>query len=99
MIYTFNGDCPGVTGPAGTWPGAPLRDESEPLSSGLALRVSRELPSAPRAMKSRRLGKTGLTVSEICLGTMTFGSIADETTSRAILDKAFEGGVDFFDTA
>ena len=44
-------------------------------------------------MKHRRLGKTGLTVSEICLGTMTFGSMADEETSRAILDKAFEAGV------
>jgi hypothetical protein len=50
-------------------------------------------------MKQRRLGKTGLTVSEICLGTMTFGSMADEETSRAILDKAFEAGVDFYDTA
>ena len=34
-------------------------------------------------MKQRRLGKTGLTVSEICLGTMTFGSMADEPTSLA----------------
>lgn len=50
-------------------------------------------------MKSRRLGKTGLTVSEICLGTMTFGSMADEAASRAILDKAFDAGVDFYDTA
>jgi aryl-alcohol dehydrogenase-like predicted oxidoreductase len=50
-------------------------------------------------MKQRRLGKTGLMVSEVCLGTMTFGSMADESTSRAILDKAFEDGVDFYDTA
>jgi aryl-alcohol dehydrogenase-like predicted oxidoreductase len=50
-------------------------------------------------MKHRRLGKTGLTVSEVCLGTMTFGSMADEDTSRAILDKAFDGGVDFLDVA
>lgn len=50
-------------------------------------------------MKHRRLGKTGLTVSEVCLGTMTFGSMADEPTSRAILDKAYDGGVDFVDVA
>jgi aryl-alcohol dehydrogenase-like predicted oxidoreductase len=50
-------------------------------------------------MKYRRLGKTGLTVSEICLGTMTFGSMADEPTSLAILEKAYAAGVDFFDVA
>ena len=50
-------------------------------------------------MKHRRLGKTGLTVSEICLGTMTFGSMADEAASRAIMEKAYDGGVDFFDVA
>ena len=50
-------------------------------------------------MKHRRLGKTGLTVSEVCLGTMTFGSAADEETSRGILDEAFNAGVDFLDIA
>jgi aryl-alcohol dehydrogenase-like predicted oxidoreductase len=50
-------------------------------------------------MKQRRLGTTGLTVSEICLGTMTFGSQADEATSRRILDKSFDAGVDFLDVA
>jgi aryl-alcohol dehydrogenase-like predicted oxidoreductase len=50
-------------------------------------------------MKQRRLGTTGLTVSEICLGTMTFGSFADEATSLAILDRSFAAGVDFLDVA
>ena len=50
-------------------------------------------------MKIKRLGRTGLRVSEICLGTMTFGNQCDEPTSRAIMDKAFESGVTFFDTA
>lgn len=50
-------------------------------------------------MKRRRLGKTGLVVSEICLGTMTFGNQADESTSMAILDRANEAGVDFLDVA
>ena len=45
-------------------------------------------------MRSRRLGQSGLVVSEICLGTMTFGSMADERTSHAILDRAFDAGID-----
>ena len=50
-------------------------------------------------MKIRRLGRTGLKVSELCLGTMTFGNQCDEPTSRAIMDRAFEAGVFFIDTA
>jgi len=50
-------------------------------------------------MKQRRLGKSGLVVSELCLGTMTFGNQADEATSRRILDRAFDAGVDFYDIA
>lgn len=50
-------------------------------------------------MKIRRLGRTGLKVSEICLGTMTFGHQCDEKTSFAIMSKAAEKGVTFLDTA
>jgi aryl-alcohol dehydrogenase-like predicted oxidoreductase len=50
-------------------------------------------------VKQRRLGRTGLTVSEVCLGTMTFGSTVDEKTSHAIMDRAFDAGVDFLDVA
>src|SRR5436305_9462257 len=50
-------------------------------------------------MKTRRLGRTGLKVSEICLGTMTFGHQCDERTSFAIMDKAAERGVNFLDAA
>src|SRR5437660_11108748 len=50
-------------------------------------------------MKIRRMGRTGLKVSEICLGTMTFGHQCDERTSFAILDRAAERGVTFLDTA
>ncbi|WP_437625968.1 aldo/keto reductase [Sorangium sp. So ce1151] len=46
-----------------------------------------------------RLGRTGLTVSRLCLGTMTFGFQTDEETSRAILDRAAAAGVNFLDTA
>jgi len=50
-------------------------------------------------MRQNRLGKTGLVVSEIGMGTMTFGTMADEATSIAILDKAFDSGVTLLDTA
>ncbi|HUI66558.1 MAG TPA: aldo/keto reductase [Bacteroidota bacterium] len=50
-------------------------------------------------MKMNRMGRTGLRVSEICLGTMTFGRQCDEKTSAAILDKAHEAGVNFIDSA
>ena len=50
-------------------------------------------------MQHVRLGRTGLQVSRICLGTMTFGLQCDEETSIAIMDRAAEGGVTFFDTA
>lgn len=46
-------------------------------------------------MNYRYLGDTGLRVSEICLGTMTFGNEADESTSRAIMDRAIETGINF----
>jgi aryl-alcohol dehydrogenase (NADP+) len=46
-----------------------------------------------------RLGKTGLKVSRLCLGTMTFGLQCDEAASFAIMDRAAEGGISFFDTA
>src|SRR5262249_12338209 len=50
-------------------------------------------------MNTRRLGRTGLKVSEICLGTMTFGHQCDERTSAAILDRAAERGVWSLDPA
>lgn len=50
-------------------------------------------------MEYRRLGAAGLKVSEICLGTMTFGNGADEAESRRMVDAAFTAGVNFFDTA
>jgi len=60
-------------------------------------------------MKYRTLGNTGMSVSTLCLGTMTFGEAdessfmhkvgCDEATSHAILDRARDGGVNFIDTA
>ncbi|TGK07455.1 aldo/keto reductase [Leptospira semungkisensis] len=50
-------------------------------------------------MKKRRIGKTALSVSEICMGTMTFGSTCDEKEAHKILDRAYDADIDFFDTA
>jgi 1-deoxyxylulose-5-phosphate synthase len=50
-------------------------------------------------MRHVRLGRTGLQVSRICLGTMTFGLQCDEPTAVAILDRAAAGGISFLDTA
>lgn len=50
-------------------------------------------------MEYRRMGRTGLKVSEICLGTMTFGHSTDEAEAQKIVDLAFDAGVNFFDTA
>jgi aryl-alcohol dehydrogenase-like predicted oxidoreductase len=50
-------------------------------------------------MNYKNLGRTGLQVSELCLGTMQFGWTADESTSYQILTAAFERGINFIDTA
>jgi aryl-alcohol dehydrogenase-like predicted oxidoreductase len=50
-------------------------------------------------MNFTRLGRTGLRVSRLCLGTMNFGPETDEATSFQIMDKAHEVGVNFFDSA
>jgi aryl-alcohol dehydrogenase-like predicted oxidoreductase len=50
-------------------------------------------------MKIKPMGKTGLKVSEICLGTMTFGYQADQATSLKLLDIAADAGVNCIDTA
>ena len=50
-------------------------------------------------MQHIRFGRTGLQVSRLCLGTMTFGLQCDEKTSHAILDAAADRGITFLDTA
>ena len=50
-------------------------------------------------MQYRNLGRTGLKVSELCLGSMQFGWTADEAQSFEILSAAFEAGINFIDTA
>ena len=50
-------------------------------------------------MDYRHLGRTGLRVSPLCLGTMNFGPQTDEADSFAIMDAALDAGINFFDTA
>jgi aryl-alcohol dehydrogenase-like predicted oxidoreductase len=50
-------------------------------------------------MQYKRLGRSPMVVSKICMGTMTFGSSADEKTAFRILDRSLEAGINFFDTA
>jgi len=50
-------------------------------------------------MEYRKMGRTGLKVSELCLGTMQFGWTADEASSCAVLDTFWEAGGNFIDTA
>jgi aryl-alcohol dehydrogenase-like predicted oxidoreductase len=50
-------------------------------------------------MKTKRLGRSPIVVSDICMGTMTFGAQADETMSHRILDMSLEAGINFYDTA
>lgn len=50
-------------------------------------------------MEYTHLGRSGLLVSRLCLGTMNFGPFTDEDQSRAIMDSAHENGINFFDTA
>jgi aryl-alcohol dehydrogenase-like predicted oxidoreductase len=50
-------------------------------------------------MEHRRLGKSAIYVSDICMGTMTFGSQTDEAESHRILDRCMDAGINFYDTA
>lgn len=50
-------------------------------------------------MERRRLGTSGLTVTDICMGTMTFGCQCDEKLSFEIMDRAYDAGIDFYDAA
>lgn len=50
-------------------------------------------------MEYTQLGRTGLQVSRLCLGTMNFGPLTSEEDSFAIMDKGLELGINFFDTA
>lgn len=55
--------------------------------------------TVPTTLPATRFGRTGLVVSRLALGTMTFGLQTDEASSHRILDRAAAGGINFIDTA
>ena len=50
-------------------------------------------------MDYTHLGRSGVSVSRLCLGTMNFGAITGEADARTIMDAAHEHGINFFDTS
>ena len=50
-------------------------------------------------MQYINMGRTGIKVSEICLGTMNFGSQVNERTAIHLMEMALDGGINFIDTA
>jgi 1-deoxyxylulose-5-phosphate synthase len=69
-------------------------------STGFSQHCSLLPPAAyGSVMEHVRFGRTGLKVSRLCLGTMTFGYQCDEPTSVAIMDAAADAGITFIDTA
>src|SRR5690348_15038950 len=73
------------------------RDFRRRLSFDLCAHTARL--SEESSMEYRKLGRTGLTVSRLCLGTMTFGFQTDEAVSGRIMETAADAGITFFDTA
>src|SRR5260370_29054863 len=68
-----------------------------PSAAGLLRSSARHWRSA--GMEYRSLGRSGLKVSPLCLGTMTFGGPTDAATSERIITLAHEAGINFIDTA
>jgi len=50
-------------------------------------------------MDYTHLGRSGVSVSRLCLGTMNFGAVTDEADAREIMDRAHSDGINFFDTS
>src|SRR5512142_696887 len=76
---------------------------SERLSSKWTAKVRRRSRSFYRSrrtdMEYRKLGRSGVLVSPLCLGAMNFGGPTNEADSCAIMQRAVEAGINFFDTA
>ena len=66
---------------------------------GASCQGSANRAGVEKFMEYRRIGNSGLKVSELCLGTMTFGDRTDEATAKRIAAAAVEAGVNFIDTA
>jgi aryl-alcohol dehydrogenase-like predicted oxidoreductase len=62
-------------------------------------RITRQRRDRRNAMKMNPLGRTGIQVSELCLGSMTYGRDTDEADAHAQMECALDGGINFLDTA
>ncbi len=85
----------------GPW-GEPARSASPTVHPGdpaVNARVRRTGPGDEPGMDYTHLGRSGLSVSRLCLGTMNFGPETSEEDSHAIMDRALDLGINFFDTA
>lgn len=74
--------------------------ESETIVESIALQLLQKIMIKERfVVEYIYLGRTGLRVSRLCLGTMNFGVDTDEKTAFRIMDEALDNGIQFFDTA
>jgi aryl-alcohol dehydrogenase-like predicted oxidoreductase len=74
--------------------------ESETIVESIALQLLQKIMIKERFVAEYTyLGRTGLRVSRLCLGTMNFGVDTDEKTAFHIMDEALDNGIQFFDTA
>jgi aryl-alcohol dehydrogenase-like predicted oxidoreductase len=86
------------------WRGGSARWSRVRFVNGYSKRFARSDPPSDNqtrehAMKMRELGRTGIQVTEICLGTMTWGDQNSEAEGHTQMDLALERGINFFDTA
>src|SRR5207302_1837862 len=70
-----------------------------PGRSAHVCRLAQRKASTLTAMEYTNLGRSGLSVSRLVLGTMNFGPFTSEEDAHAIMDRAHEHGINFFDTA
>ena len=81
-------------------PRATGKSPARTAPSGRIVKPPAALPiEPPPEMQFTRLGRTGLKVSRLCLGTMNFGPITGEADSFNVMDSALHYGINFFDTA
>ena len=76
-----------------------VRSVDTPLRFHCPFRINDAAAQEIRFMNRRRLGNSLLTVTDICMGTMTFGTQCDEKLSFEIMDRAYDAGIDFYDAA
>ena len=75
------------------------KERLPPYGDITVMRPTVGMASMENDMEYRKLGRSGLKVSPLCLGTMMFGGPTDEPTATRIIDHARAAGINFIDTA